>query len=66
MSYLHQAIIKLILYKRWYDECTSITRICIIMAILVVTLICVNRAYTFKHTIDAKPQQPQQNNQVVE
>ena len=40
--------------------------ICIVVAILVVTLICVNRAYAFNHTIDAKLQQPQQNNQAVE
>ena len=38
----------------------------IVVAILVVTLISVNRAYKFKHTIDEKPQPYHQNNSNVE
>lgn len=43
-----------------------IVGIVIVVAILVFTLISVNRAYAFKHTIDEKPQNNYQNNSNME
>lgn len=43
-----------------------IVGIVIVIAILVVTLICVNRAYAFKHTIDDYPKAVEKNNSNVE
>ena len=43
-----------------------IVGIFVVVAVLVVTLICVNRAYAFKHTIDEKPQPAYENNSKME
>lgn len=43
-----------------------IVGIFIVVAILIVTLISVNRAYAFKHTIDEKPQHYQQQKSKLE
>lgn len=38
----------------------------VVVGVLVVTLISVNRAYAFKHTIDEKPQQSFNNKKKTE